>query len=279
MKKLFIGLFLLVSVAWIGIGCDSNSGQVEDAKKLALVGSTSVSPLIEKEVAVFEQDNSGYKVDVQSVGSSAGIKAVLDGVADVGMSSRDLKEEEKEKLDETVIALDAIAVVVNEKNGVKAISKENLKKVFTGEITNWSQLGGADKAIVVVNREEGSGTRTAFEELVALQEEKDGHTVSMITDTAVIADGNGSVKQNVATKENAIGYLSLGVVDTSIKSLNIDGIEASETNVKDKKYDLYRSFLLVTPKGASGDSKAFIDFILSDAGQAIVADNHYISVN
>ena len=165
------------------------------------------------------------------------------------MSSRDLKADEKEQLDETVIALDAVAVVVNDKNPIKDISKENLQKVFKGETANWSQFGGSDCPIAVINREEGSGTRTAFEELVELQKKVNGNSIRTITENAVIADGNGSVKQNVTTKENAIGYLSLGVVDGSIKSLIVDDKEASEEKVKSDTYGLYRSFLLVTKKG------------------------------
>ena len=278
MKKLSLGFVLVISSVFLAVGC-SGSGGEGAGLKLSLVGSTSVSPLIEKERAAFEAENSGSKIDIQSVGSSAGIKAVLDGTAEVGMSSRDLTVEEKGQLDETVIALDAIAVVVNDKNPVKDISKDNLKKVFNGEITNWSQLGGADSPITVINREEGSGTRTAFEDLLKLQIKRDDKEISGITDNALITDGNGSVKQNVSTKENAIGYISLGVIDGNIKAVDIEGVKATEENVKNKSYSLFRPFIFLTKGEPREEAQSFMEFMLSETGQNIVSEMQYIPVN
>lgn len=273
-KKVFC-LFLLIMSCFLLFGCSQDS----QSRKISIVGSTSVSPLVEKQGSFFEQADESLKVDVQSVGSSAGIKAAEDGTVDIGMSSRYLREGEAPDLKEITIALDGIALVVNEKNPVKNLTKEELKQIFSGHITNWSEVGGNDRPIVIISREEGSGTRTAFEELLKLQIKKGDNLISGITDNALITDGNGSVKQNVASKENAIGYVSLGVIDGNIKAINIEGVKPTEENVRNKTYELFRPFIFLTNKTPSEDAQIFIDFVLSDQGQDIVSQMQYIPVN
>ena len=273
-KKVFL-LFLLIACSFFLFGCEKEG----DSKKISVVGSTSVSPLVEKESSFFEKADEILQVDVQSVGSSAGIKAAEDGTVDIGMSSRYLKEGEGEDLTEKIIALDGIALVINEKNPVNNLTKEQIKGIFSGAITNWSEVGGNNKPIVVISREEGSGTRTAFEDLLKLQIKKGDKEISAITDNALITDGNGSVKQNVSTKENGIGYVSLGVIDGNIKAIDIEGVKPTEDNVINKSYSLFRPFIFFTKGEPREEAQSFIDFILSETGQNIVTEMQYIPVN
>ena len=277
----------LLSVVLAGImvlsGCGAsndtgNNGETSNVK-ISIVGSTSVQPLAEDFAESYANVKQGAKVDVQGVGSSAGIKAAIDGTCDIGTSSRDLKEDEKSKgIVEHKIAVDGIGVVVNPKNQVGELTQEQVVKIFKGEITNCKDVGGADQEIIVVSREEGSGTRSAFEEILKLQEERDGKTYSLLANDALIAEGNGAVKSNIASKEAAIGYLSIGVMDSSVKGIKLDGAEPTEDNVVNGSYKLSRPFLMVTKGEATGDTKDFIDWILSDDGQKIVTEAGFIAV-
>jgi len=156
-----------------------------------------------------------------------------------------------------------------------------LLKIFKGEIKNWKEVGGEDKEIIVVSREAGSGTRTAFEELMKVQKdaEKDGKTVkvSALYEKAQVAEGNGAIKQNIASKENAIGYISIGFIDSTLKTSKIDGVDATEANVKAKTYKVMRPFLMLTKGEEKPGTKAFINFIMGDAGQKIVSEK-YITI-
>jgi len=246
--------------------------------KLSIQGSTSVTPLMEKLVDAFPEKDT-IECEVQGTGSSAGIKAAIEGTAQIGMSSRELKEEELAELTPVVIAMDGIAVVVNPENPVKALTSEQVSQVFKGEIENWSELGGEDAPIVLISREAGSGTRDAFEELMKLTSEKDGKALSLVDMAGpMIATGNGEVKQNVATKKGAIGYLSLGSVDDTLAALEIDGAAATADNVKNKTYPIARPFILVTKGEPAQNAQLMLDFILGTDGQEIVVANHYISV-
>lgn len=246
--------------------------------KIEVVGSTSVSPLIEKMAAEYNKTDANTKINIQAVGSSAGIKAAQDGTAQIGMSSRELKDSEKAELTETKIAIDPIAVVTNPANGVENLTKDQIVGIFKGEIKNWKEVGGADKPIVVVIREAGSGTRDAFEEIMKLTSEKDGKKISLVAQDAITADSNGAVKQNIATKENAIGYLSFGVVDNTVKGLSVDGVKPSTENVKNDTYLIKRPFLLVCKGEYDAAAKKFVDFIMSAEGQKMVEADGYISV-
>lgn len=264
MKKSIIVMLLLLGSAFV-VGCGGGA-----TSNLSVVGSTSVSPLMESIAASYVDS----ELDIQSVGSSAGIKAAIEGTAMIGMSSRNLKTEEKSGLEEITIALDGIAVTVNPKNQVKNLTLAQVLAIYKGEIANWKELGGKDAPIVVISREEGSGTRGAFEELVKLATE----TGSLLGKNAIIADGNGAVKQNVASKENAIGYLSLGAVDNTVSALTIEGIPASEANIKNGTYKISRPFILVTKGTPSVAAQKLINYILSAEGQAIIKKEGYISI-
>ena len=247
-------------------------------EKLSIQGSTSVTPLMEKLVEAFPEADV-IECEIQGTGSSAGIKAAIEGTAQLGMSSRELKEEELAELTPVVIAMDGIAVVVNPENPVKALTSEQVSQIFKGEIVSWSELGGDDAPIVLISREAGSGTRDAFEELMKLVSDKDGKPLSLVDMAGpLIATGNGEVKQNVATKKGAVGYLSLGSVDDTLTALEIDGAPATTENVKDKSYPIARPFILVTKGEPVENAQKMLDFILGAEGQAIVAANHYITV-
>ncbi|WP_249300804.1 phosphate ABC transporter substrate-binding protein [Feifania hominis] len=261
----------------------TDPGTSDESAKLAVVGSTSVGPLMEKFVAGYSKVKPNVEIEVTQVGSGAGITAAVDGTADIGMSSRDLKDEEVQKgLVPTSIAIDAIAVVVHPDNKVENLTVDQIQKIFSGEITNWKDVGGEDKAITVVSREEGSGTRSAFEELVGLQREveKDGQklTESLLSDKAVTSEGTGAVKATVAGNPQAIGYISLGMMESSVKAVSVDGVACSVEDVVAGTYKISRPFLLVTKGEATGAAKEFIEYILSDEAQALVEENGYIKI-
>ncbi|MEX0975248.1 MAG: phosphate ABC transporter substrate-binding protein [Bacillota bacterium] len=252
-----LGLAVLVFLS----GC--TAGPKGSASSITLAGSTSVQPFAEM---LAEEYQKAYPdrpaVNVQGGGSSAGARAALSGAAQVGTMSRELGEGEDE-LTAVVIAHDAIAVVVNPANPISGISVEDLKGVFSGEITDWSQLGGSAGRISVISREEGSGTRSAFEELVMKG--------TVVAKTAVVQDSNGAVRETVAQDEKAIGYISLGLVDSNVKPLSIGGTRPSVETVKEKSYTLVRPFLFVTKGEMAPQVKQFVDYVLSPDGQKVLA--------
>lgn len=260
-----------VKDAAAGNSGSSNSGL---SGTISISGSTSVQPLVQDLADIFSEKNPDVTIEVQGGGSSQGIKSAGSGISDIGSSSRDLKAEEKEGITEHVIAYDAIAVVLHPSNRIDGLTSEQLKKIFSGEITNWKDVGGSDQEILVVTREAGSGTRSAFQELLGLEEKTDDGTRSLIRDDALVADGNGSVKANIASKENSIGYISLGFTDETLKKIKVDGIECTTESVKDKSYKISRPFLLLTKGALRPEVKAFLDFILSDEGQELAAASY-----
>ncbi len=279
LKRLALGLVLVLSIG-IFAGCAKDEEETTGTEgalsgTVSVVGSTSVAPHAQKLADAFMAKNPGTKIDVQGVGSTAGVKAANEGAADIGMASRNLKTAEKEwGLDEHVIAYDGISVVVNPENGVSNMATETVTAIFKGEITNWKEVGGVDKEILVVSREEGSGTRGAFEEIMNLEKENaEGKKVSAVKADALIAEGNGAVKANVASKTYAIGYISLSYIDDSVQAVVIDGVDASVENILGGTYTVSRPFLMLSKGELSGIAQAYLDFIFSDEGQAIVAEN------
>jgi phosphate transport system substrate-binding protein len=238
-------------------------------RDLTVAGSTSIQPFADKWAEVFMEKRPGLGVNVQGGGSSAGIQACKSGACQIGMSSRELKENEKD-LHEIVIARDGLAIIVHPSNPVRGATLSQVKQIFSGDLTNWKYLGGPDKAMTVVTREEGSGTRGAFQELVM------GKT--RILRDAITEDSNGTVREIVASDPHSIGFISLGLVNEQVRALALDGVEATDANIEAGRYKLVRPFLFLTKGEPTGAAKAFIDFVLSEEGQALVKKEGLIPV-
>lgn len=240
----------------------SSTATEELSGTLSMNGSTSMEKVIKAVNGAFMEKNKGVTVNLNLTGSGTGIQEASEGKCDIGNSSRKLKDEEAEKLDATVVGLDGIALVVNPANKLEDITLEDLAKVYSGEITNWKELGGDDKSIVVIGREDGSGTRDGFESIVMGDKEPK---------YAQELESTGSVINAVATTDGAIGYASLANVDETVKALKIGGVEATEENVKSGAYEVQRPFICATLKGSDNKLvKDYLDFILSEEGQALV---------
>jgi phosphate transport system substrate-binding protein len=240
---------------------------------VVIAGSTSVQPLSEELAAAFMAANPGVKIEIQGGGSGVGIKAAQEKIADFGSSSRELKDEEKATIaNEYIIAKDGVAVILDPTNTVSDLTLDQVKQIFTGKITNWNEVGGADAPIVVVSREEGSGTRGAFVEITKVSE-KDaaGTAVDNTTKDALVQPSTGAVKQTVASTPNTIGYVSIGALDDTIKAIKVEGVDATEENVLAGDYKISRPFLYLSNTELTPAAQAFLDFILSAEGQAIVA--------
>ncbi len=258
-----LGTWFLLSALFLLSACQRH----QDG--LSVVGSTSVQPFAEALAEEFMAHHRA-KIFVQGGGSSAGIQAVRTGAAEVGMSSRLLMDDEKSLIAVPII-YDAIAVVVNRANRSDGLSSEQVRKIFSGEITRWNEVGGAQQRITLVSREDGSGTREAFQNLIMGKK-----AVSL---AALVQDSNGAIRQVVADDPNAIGYISLGLVDQRVKALKIDGVEPTVGNIRDHRYRFVRPFLLVFKSPPQGTAKDFLDFILSSAGQKLLAQEGLVSMN
>ncbi|MDP2269058.1 MAG: phosphate ABC transporter substrate-binding protein, partial [Deltaproteobacteria bacterium] len=253
---LFIFAALIISCA------DRSSVDSRNKKQvLNIAGSTSVMPFTEKLAEYFMLGNANVIVNVQAGGSTAGIQACMNKTVGIGMSSRERKPEEK-SLHEIIICFDGIAIAVHPTNPLRDLKINQVKDIFSGKIRNWRELGWIDRKIDAVTREEGSGTRGAFEELVMKKEEIDEGTM--------VQDSNGSVKEVVATDPYAIGYLSMGMVDRRVKTVAVDSVTPTVENVKLKKYKIVRPFLYLTRGEPNTNSKPFIDYVLSREGQNIL---------
>ena len=231
---------------------------------LTLGGSTSVENVIQSMMEAYMVENPDVTITYAPTGSGAGIEGAGNGSLDIGLSSRALKDEEKNSLTETTFALDGIAIVVNNANTVENLDMEILAKIYTGEITNWSEVGGPDSTIVVVGRDAASGTRDGFESIVEVKE------------SCVYAEeqaSTGAVLTSVQSNEGAIGYVSLASVSDNVKTLTVDGVALSEETVKDGSYQIQRPFGFITPTDGSNDLvKAFIDWAVSSATPELVAN-------
>ena len=287
-RKLMALAMTAVLSAGLLAGCGSKEESAEGAadpaaapgSKIILVGSTSVDPLAQKLAEAYKAKTPDVDIEIQAVGSSAGIKAALDGSATIGMSSRELKEEEiAEGANPLIICREGIAVAVNPENPVQNLSKDQVQKIFMGEITNWKEVGGNDEEIIVVSRESGSGTRGAFEEILKIEKEVEGKKISGLVETALQAEGTGAVKANVASKTNAIGYVSLGYIDETIKTVQVEGADPTAENITAGTYPVARPFVLVTKGEISETDQAFLDFVMSSEGQAEAEKDGYIRVS
>ncbi len=281
MKK-FLTIALAAALAAIGLtGCSGSGGSADNTSapkqsaqtaqnssisgSLSLVGSTSMEKLANALAEGFMQDYPGVTVNAEFVGSSAGIESLVGGKCDIGNASRKLKDSEKSAgAVENTVAIDGIAMVVNKANTVKNLTKDQLIGIYTGTIKNWNEVGGSDSAIVVVGREAGSGTRGAFEEILG------------IADKCVYAnelDSTGAAMAKAKSTDGAIAYVSLDVVDDSVNTVSLDGVEPTAENIVSGQYFLCRPFVMATKDDISAQNeivKTFFSYVKSDKGQEII---------
>ncbi|HUU21063.1 MAG TPA: phosphate ABC transporter substrate-binding protein [Phycisphaerae bacterium] len=245
-----------------------------------VVGSTSIQPFAEMLSEEYRHRRPGAKVEVQGGGSTAGLQACAEGIADIGTCSRGLKEDEARRFRGITIALDGLAVVVHRSNPVSGLSGAQIRDIFSGAISNWSEVGGNDQPIRLITREEGSGTREAFVKLV-MQAKGPAGGVSAppangqkeparISRRALTQESNGAVKELVRHDPAAIGYMSLGLVGGDLNILTVDGVHPSTGAVAAGRYPLVRPFLFVVKGQPGAEAQAFIDFVLSPSGQQVL---------
>lgn len=267
-------MLVLSSVSAFAEGSKESSkpaGPAAAPYTIEVSGSTSVTPMMEALAAKYKAVAPHVTININGTGSSDGIKAANQGTSELGMSSRELKTAEKGfGLSELVIAMDGIAAIVNKDNPVADLSLDQLRAIYTGEVTDWSQVGGKAGKIAVVSREPGSGTRGAFEEIVKFQDK--------LVKGATEFDGTGAVKAEVSKNVDAIGYISLGSVDASVKPVKIGGVEASSANVLNGTFKIARPFLVLSrAEKVNAETKKFLDWVMSADGQAVAA-THWIPV-
>ena len=273
MRYLLTASLLVATVLVAACGGSTPTGNGMSGE-ITVAGSTTVQPLAEVLGEAFTASHPDVRVTVQGGGSSVGVKSAGEGTVDVGMASRAVKDSELQEfagLQIYTIARDGIAIVTYLDVPVDDLTKDQVREIFAGQITNWSEVGGPDAPIVVVSREEGSGTRGAFEEMVMGDE-------AVIADTAILQPSNGAVKTTVSTTPDSVGYISFGYLDESVKALAVDGVDATEENAASGSYPVVRPLNMLT-NGEPGElAGAWLDFILSADGQAIVVEEGYIAV-
>lgn len=240
--------------------------------KITINGSTSMEKLVTAFKKAYETKNLGVTIEAQTTDSSTGITATIKKTAMIGTSSRGLKDTEKSQgIIATTVAYDGIVVIVNKENAVKDLTKEQIAKIYRGEIKNWKEVGGKDANIVVVSRESGSGTKDAFQEII-------DNKAMAVVGTAVVQGSTGAVLNTIKGNINAIGYSSLGELTTDVIALKVNGIEATPATVKDNSYLIKRPFLMVV-KEEDALTKEFINWVVSPEGQQIVTDTKFIKID
>lgn len=273
-KRKILGKIVTLSMAALMLvtvltGCGSK--KIEG--NVATDGSTSMEKVIGALGEAFETENSGVTFTYNPTGSGTGITAVSEGRCDIGLSSRALKDEETEKgLKGTVLAYDGIAVIVSNDNPVNDLSIETIAKIYTGEITNWKDVGGNDAEIVLIGREANSGTRDGFESVVDVKEKCKYRQELTAT---------GDVISAVAGNPNAIGYASVASVKDTVKALKVEGVTPNETTIKDGTYKIQRPFVLVTKEDTklSDTAEAFYNFCLSEEAKEIITNAGVVPAN
>ena len=266
MKKIISLLTVAVLLVCALTSCGGNKEAV------ATDGSTSMNKVIGALGEAFEAD-TGITVTYNATGSGAGIQAVQEGRCDIGLASRNIKDEEKANgLEGTILAYDGIAIIVNPNNPVSDLDVETIAKIYTGEIKNWKEVGGNDAEIVLIGREAGSGTRDGFEDITKTKDKCDYRQEQTST---------GDVITTVASNPGAIGYASLASVKDTVKALKVDGVVASEETIKDGSYVVQRPFVLVTKKDAklSENAQKFFDYITSKAANEIISGAGVVPAN
>ena len=263
MNKILTTVLVIALAALTLVGCAK-----KDTSPVTTDGSTSMEKVIGTLGEAFKE-KEGIDVTYNPTGSGSGIQAVSEGRCDIGLSSRALKDDEKAALTETTVALDGIAMIVNPENPVSDLTVEQIADIYTGKITNWKELGGADANIVVVSRDTSSGTYETWEEMVMKK--------AKVMPKALLQASNGAVEQVVAKNPNAIGYVGLGYLAPSIKGLHIGKVAASAETALSKEWPLSRELYVFTNGEPAGASGALIKYILDPAkGQKAVKEVGFV---
>jgi phosphate transport system substrate-binding protein len=229
---------------------------------IQIAGSTSVQPVVEKLAEKYQETHPNVRINVQGGGSGLGIRTAEQGIVDMGMSSKALSTEDKEGLNEYVIGKDGIIIAVNNDNPINNLTKDQIRDLFSGNITNWIEVGGSDIEVHVIVRESGSGTLSSFQDIIM------GKT--KIRKNAIVQSSTESVKQAVKQDPGAIGFISLANMDNSIKAISVDGVAPSEQSVANGTYLLQRPFELLVKGEPTGIVKDFLDWVMGPEGQAII---------
>ncbi|MCK9152162.1 phosphate ABC transporter substrate-binding protein [Methanobacterium alcaliphilum] len=236
--------------------------------RIEIAGSTSVQSVAEKLAEKYMEEHPNVKINVQGGGSGMGIRTTEQGIVDIGTSSKSLKSDEKGNLQEFIIGRDGIVIAVNTQNKVNDLTVDQLRDIFSGKITNWNQVGGADATIHVVVRESGSGTLSSFQSLVMNKTE--------IRPDAIVQGSTEAVKQAVKQDPYAVGFVSLSHMSSDVKGIEVNGINASETTIADGSYPLQVPFEFLTKGEPTGVTKEFIDWVFSEEGQSIVRNEKIV---
>lgn len=275
----YIAVLLIIGLSSIGIGCIDNNGEVTES--ILVKGSDTVLPLMQAEAETFMIENINRSITVIGGGSGVGIAALIDGNVDIAMASRSMKGSEIENANERgidpiehTICWDGIAVVVNPENPISTLSLSQIQGIYNGSISNWKDVGGEDRTIAVISRDSSSGTYEYFKDNVLMKEDYRPDTL--------IQSATGAIVMEISQNRNAIGYIGIAYLDESVKSIDLKtdsgSISPSAENVKNKAYPLARPLYVYTDGQPTGPAKEFIDFILSPAGQAIVSEVGYITI-
>lgn len=271
-----LGLFLAFFMTLVAMSSGAVAATVDDFKgqkgTINIAGGTAHIPVMKAAAQSIMTVNPDVRITVTGGGSGVGVQQVGEGLVEIGNTGRALKETEIEKygLKSFPFAIDGVAVVVNTANKVADLSKEQLIKIFAGEVTNWKEVGGADAAITLYVREDGSGTRETFEER-ALDK-------ATPTNKSNVANSNGAMKTMVAQDKNSIGYVSIGHLDDSLKGVAIDGMEPSQENAQNGTYTVTRQLYMNTKGEPAGLVRLFIDYLFSDDGKGFISKAGYIPV-
>ncbi|KZX15476.1 phosphate-binding protein PstS 1 precursor [Methanobrevibacter cuticularis] len=260
-KKIILVILIIVG-AYLLINPGSNYERID------IVGSTSVQPVAEKLATEFMKNHPNIKVYVQGGGSGTGIRSAEQGIASIGMSSKELDENEKKNLTEIEIGKEGIVIAVNNKNNISELTINQIKDIFNGKVTNWKDIGGNDLEIHIITREEGSGTRSAFESIVM------GST--KIKSDAIVQSSTEAVKQSVSSDPGAIGFVSFAHMSEEVKALSVDNIYPTEETISNGEYELQRPFLFLIKGKSSGIVEEFLNWVKSPAGNKIIKEEKII---
>jgi len=266
--KYKIGIIVAIIVivgAYMVLAAGSNSN------KITIAGSTSVQPVAQKLADAYMKEHPNVKITVQGGGSSVGITDAEQGIVSIGTSSENLTANDSSKLNQTIIGYDGIAIIVNNNNTVKGLTSEQLAGIFTGNITNWSQVGGSNAKIDVITREQGSGTRSNFQKLIL--------NGSQVESSAIVQTSTQGVKSAVQGDPNAIGFISLTSLDSNVTALTVNGVGISVDNITNRTYNLQGPLMFLTKGKPSSTVQDFINWVLGPEGQAIVKSTKSVPVN